>query len=304
MEENKNGPAEQAGTEPEEQPAAKVPEAMHAPEETAIPDPETIETEEQPTVNEKPESENMEVHHHGHVHETKKWKEYVFQFLMLFLAVFCGFLAEYQLEHVIEHNREKQFINSMISDLQDDLQYMDYCIGYEQVREKNLDTLNDLLNNPTLAKQQGDQLYYAARMGPRYEPFANNSRTFDQLRYSGGFRLIRNAAASDKIMGYYNHFTLIRLLEDNYNHEFDNYKRVAAGILDPGILRRQEGANGEIRISNDNPALQTYDPKLLKELSFHTLQMNGSRRSKLALIEKLKKAADELITFLKKSYHL
>ncbi len=27
----------------------------------------------------------MEVHHHGHVHEKKKWKEYLFQFLMLFL---------------------------------------------------------------------------------------------------------------------------------------------------------------------------------------------------------------------------
>jgi hypothetical protein len=37
----------------------------------------------------------MEVHHHGHVHEKKKWKEYLFQFFMLFLAVFCGFLAEY-----------------------------------------------------------------------------------------------------------------------------------------------------------------------------------------------------------------
>jgi hypothetical protein len=37
----------------------------------------------------------MEVHHHGHVHADKKWKEYFFQFLMLFLAVFCGFLAEW-----------------------------------------------------------------------------------------------------------------------------------------------------------------------------------------------------------------
>ncbi len=27
-------------------------------------------------------SEAMEVHHHGHVHEKKKWKEYLFQFLM------------------------------------------------------------------------------------------------------------------------------------------------------------------------------------------------------------------------------
>ena len=49
----------------------------------------------------KQATETMEVHHHGHVHEKKKWKEYLFQFLMLFLAVFCGFLAEYQLEQVL-----------------------------------------------------------------------------------------------------------------------------------------------------------------------------------------------------------
>ena len=59
----------------------------------------------------------MEVHHHGHVHHQKKWKEYLFQFLMLFLAVFCGFLAEYQLEHTIEKDREKQYRAFMIEDL-------------------------------------------------------------------------------------------------------------------------------------------------------------------------------------------
>jgi hypothetical protein len=58
------------------------------------------------TTNSKLQTSAMEVHHHGHVHEKKKWKEYVFQFFMLFLAVFCGFLAEYQLEHMIEKQRE------------------------------------------------------------------------------------------------------------------------------------------------------------------------------------------------------
>ena len=62
----------------------------------------------------------MDIHHHGHVHETKKWKEYLFQFFMLFLAVFCGFLAEYQLEHMIEKDRERQFISSLVDDLKDD----------------------------------------------------------------------------------------------------------------------------------------------------------------------------------------
>jgi hypothetical protein len=141
-------------------------------------------------------------------------------------------------------------------------------------------------------------------MGPRTNPFANNSRTFDQLKYSGGFRLIRNAESSNKIMEYYNQLSTIRLLEDNYNHEFDNFKKVAAKILDPGILRRQEGDKGKIRRSNDNPSLITYDAGQLKELGFHILQMNGSRRSRLLLLENMKTSGDDLVSFLKNKYHL
>lgn len=125
---------------------------------------------------------------------------------MLFLAVFCGFLAEYQLEHKIEKDRELQFIKSLTTDLQDDIISLNIVIVKEHKGIKSLDTLMDLLNNPQLAKQHGDQLYFAARTGPRSNPFANNSRTFDQLKNSGGFRLIRNTQASNKIMGYYNQF--------------------------------------------------------------------------------------------------
>jgi len=223
---------------------------------------------------------------------------------MLFLAVFCGFLSEYQLEHKIEKDKEKQFINSLVADLQDDEKILLAMIEAEQVGVANLDTLMNLLNNPAMAKQNGDQLYYVARMGPRYIPFANNSRTFDQLKFSGGFRLIRYPEASNKIMDYYNQFSLLRLLEGNYNQEFDNYKNNAAKILDPAILRRQETDKGVILRSTDNPALRTYDAELLKELGFHTLQMNGSRRSKLLILEELKKGAEELMVYLKNKYHL
>ena len=128
----------------------------------------------------------MEVHAHT---PRKKWTHYFWEFLMLFLAVFCGFLAEYQLEHKIEKDREKQFIKSLVADLQDDIKNLDAMIGFEQQGVAKLDTLINFLTNPALAKQNGDQLYYAARLGPRSQPFANNSRTFDQLKYSGGFAL-------------------------------------------------------------------------------------------------------------------
>jgi hypothetical protein len=223
---------------------------------------------------------------------------------MLFLAVFCGFLAEYQLEHKIEKDREKQFLNSLLADLHDDVTSLQETIEVEGMGITKLDTLIYLLNRPELAKQHGDQLYYVARVGPRSNPFGTNSRTFDQLKYSGGFRLIRNAEASNKIMGYYNQLSLIRLLEDNYNHEFDNYKRIGAKILDPGILRRQEKDDGRIQRSDDNPSLLTFDAGMLKELGFHTLQMNGSRRSKLVLLGNMKKSGEDLIAYLTKKYHL
>ncbi len=66
----------------------------------------------------------MEVHHHGHVHEKKKWKEYVFQFFMLFLAVTLGFFVENQREHYIENQRAKQYAGFMIADIKGILHFL------------------------------------------------------------------------------------------------------------------------------------------------------------------------------------
>jgi hypothetical protein len=50
-------------------------------------------------------SEKMEVHHSSHVQHSKKWKDYLYEFLMLFLAVTAGFFVENQREHFIENKR-------------------------------------------------------------------------------------------------------------------------------------------------------------------------------------------------------
>ncbi|HET9432281.1 MAG TPA: hypothetical protein VFO37_00930, partial [Chitinophagaceae bacterium] len=155
-----------------------------------------------------------------------------------------------------------------------------------------------------LARQHGDDLYYFARVGPRFVPFANNSKTFDQLRNSGGFRLISNSEVTDKIMSYYMQFPLYRQLEDIYNREFEDYKRTASKIIDPAIFKKQEQGNRSIRRGNSNPLLRTYEPGLLKEMGLWTVYLNGTRRSILQLNNSLKSNASELISFLKKEYHL
>ncbi len=99
---------------------SKNPTDEQQPEEI-IPVEETAMPEEEDTIIDQPQTDDMEVHHHTHTtHGKKNWKAYFWEFLMLFLAVFCGFLAEYQLEHKIEHDRELQFITSLVEDLQDD----------------------------------------------------------------------------------------------------------------------------------------------------------------------------------------
>src|SRR5215831_3659080 len=107
----------------------------------------------------KPQTEQMEVHHHPKV-EKKKFKEYFLEFLMIFLAVTLGFFAENIREHQVEATREVKYIKSLTEDLDDDVQNLDSMIAFEETGLKELDTLIDLLDDPALAKQNGDELYF------------------------------------------------------------------------------------------------------------------------------------------------
>jgi hypothetical protein len=245
----------------------------------------------------------MEVHHHPKV-EKKNFKEYLLEFFMLFLAVFLGFLAENIRERQFENHRELEYIKSLTADLNDDAHNLDSMMAFEQTGLRQLDTLISLLDDPGLAKQNGDEMYYVARQGPREYPFPVNSRTLDQLKGSGGFLLIKNVEASNQVINYYNQYSPIKLLENNYSLEFDDYKRVAAKIFDPAILRRQENNESYIMRSDDNPFLLSYDAKQLKELGFHVVQMSGSRRSKLRMLETQKSKALQLELYLEKEYGL
>ena len=58
----------------------------------------------------------MEVHHHpDNHHNSKKWKEYFSEFLMIFLAVTLGFFAENIREHLTNSAKEKEYIAGFIS---------------------------------------------------------------------------------------------------------------------------------------------------------------------------------------------
>ena len=244
--------------------------------------------------------------HAPHVHHSsgKKFSQYFYEFLMLFLAVFFGFMAEYYLEHQIEKEKEGQFIKSLVSDLKDDIKLLDQNMTLQKSGLILMDSLLTMVSDPELVKVKSDDVYYAARVGPRLGILLNNTKTFDQLKNSGGFRLIRKTETSDKIMFYYNQFPIVRLLEEIYMDEFSEYKIIGSKIFDPIVLRKMEMEDGSIRRTLIHPELRTYDIELLKELGFFIVQINGSRRSILRSEDGIKKSAKDLVEYLEKNYEM
>ncbi|HVT85156.1 MAG TPA: hypothetical protein VHD35_08120 [Chitinophagaceae bacterium] len=245
----------------------------------------------------------MDVHHHPHS-EGKRLKHYLFEFFMLFLAVFCGFLAENIREHNIEKEKEKEFIGSLVSDLKDDTTIIASHITNMEKSILLFDTLSQLLQSPDSAKKYGADIYYTSRMGIRQSPLANNSRTFDQLKNSGGFRLIRKQETCGRIMNYYSLFPELRMMEEIFNTENTAFKEVASHIMDHTIYQRQVNPDGSLKRIPGDLALLTYNPSLLRQLGFYAVEMNGSRQGMTPLLKKMKQVAGELLGYLKQEYHL
>ena len=167
-----------------------------------------------------------------------------------------------------------------------------------------MDSMISILNTPAQLNSNAGNLYFLARLAPRLNPLSTNNRTFEQLKNSGNFRLIRNLESSNKIMTYYEKFALIRLLESVNETEFTEYKKVAAKIFSPAVFLSSEGKNDEIKRLDYNPHLRTTDIELFQELSIFAVYMHGTKKGILGTDEALKTAGAELIEYLQKEYHL
>ena len=245
----------------------------------------------------------MEVHAHTHT-ARKKWTHYLWEFLMLFLAVFCGFLAEYQLEHKIEKDRERQYISSLYEDLKENDKMFNQVLILQKIRIDRMDSMINMLNHPESIRGKEGLLYYFARVSPRLQTLTVNNRTFEQLKNSGSFRLIRKIETSNRIMAYYENIPLIRQIEGLYFGEFDHYKTMASQIFDPAVFTSMEMKSGEINRTDQNPPLQSYGPGLIKQLSLFAVYMNGSGRGIIQQVAELKQKGEAMIDYLQKEYHL
>ena len=222
---------------------------------------------------------------------------------MLFLAVFCGFLAEYQLEHVIEKQKEKQYIQSMIEDLQADTANLQKSITAYLTHKYNFDTVQNLYKliasgyNNTLRRNLGRIM--------QYRDFIPTDKTLQQLKNSGGLRLIRNKRAVDGISLYDSKLKDHDKATADVRDVFGDVDRLGSEIFDNQQL------NEDKKVMSIEQLEKTEKKYLLKE-DKATLGKYYNRIEIYRFLKKLvynrlaglKKQATDLMVLLKDEYHL
>ena len=167
----------------------------------------------------------------------KSWTDYLFEFTVPFLAVTAAFLLNAERESYVERQLERQYVNSMVEDLQLDTAYMNSRKKFIQITIQRLDTLIKYLHRP-----EPKTIYkiYNASSGFMYAGpiFRANDRTLQQLKNTGGLRLIRNKDISDKIVVYDRKIIEnIMFQEAAIENARNDCKEVFGEILEVGILQ-------------------------------------------------------------------
>jgi hypothetical protein len=149
----------------------------------------------------QPTTDNMEVHHHPHVHHSKKWKNYLYEFLMLFLAVTAGFFVENLRENYIEHHRAKQFSKQLLADLRLDSLMFENWNRNIQGMQKGHDSLLYLLIQKTGATDK-EILETLLPITFVFDAPATTT-TYNQMKTSGSLRYIENTELTADLQHYY-----------------------------------------------------------------------------------------------------
>ena len=239
----------------------------------------------------------MEVHHHAHT-PRKKWTHYFWEFLMLFLAVTLGFFVENQREHYVEHQREKQYAGLLIADLESDTTFFNKEATRLSGLQNRFDTLINLLRQPVSAPNNliTNQLFHINYVSDAKLIAA----TYNQMKASGSLRYIKNPRLIASLQEYYE-IQLPRCIKSSES-SMQFFREYLLTFFINNVRHKKSQANGILK--DDQSLIIGRSPDADQRLSniiekAQTILMIASR-----FYEQTYKKGNELISLLKKEYHL
>ena len=197
----------------------------------------------------------MEQQHLDQFSPKKKWYVYFIDFSMLFVAVTLGFLAENVRDQQTDKNREISYLKNVHEDLLVDINKFELVISSNNLRLLMLDSLHMEINK---ASPDLPSLYYYIRNLALRTTFESSHLGLDQIKASGGFRLIQNAKIIAGIQDYERRLNSAMKLEEIRERTLEQARFKMAVVFDAGTLyqmtKNQSMFKGEKTVRFKRPA--------------------------------------------------
>jgi len=133
----------------------------------------------------------MEVHHHAEPHhKRKKFREYLFDFLMIFLAVTLGFFAETLREHFGENSRARILAKSLFEDVCKDTADLNRIITFSEAKIRSIEAARSMLEQPR-SEWNDSLINFGFLQFVTANEFDKTQGTYEQLKNSGSLRYFK-----------------------------------------------------------------------------------------------------------------
>ena len=261
------------------------------------------------SVNEQPQLEAMEVHHHAHHNHGKKtWKNYFWEFFMLFAAVFSGSMAELQVEHYIENQREHKYAQTLLEDMANDTLDLSGDIKFWDMIASKVDTIRTEIDKPK-AMRNSLLVYRCAAILNTNNSFLYHDRTIQQLKSSGNFRLMREGKIADSLVEY------DAWIQKTLNQIEDIHSQIMSPEL--GTLRNQLFNSkffGKFNSRSKLDSAALAEPHIIEiregkeDILFQFYNMlndyKGNNKARVFFLKQQLRRATNIIAMIKENYHL
>ena len=181
----------------------------------------------------------MEQQHLDQFSPKKKWYVYFIDFIMLFVAVTLGFLAENVRDQQTDKNREISYLKNVHEDLLVDINKFELVISSNNLRLLMLDSLHMEINK---ASPDLPSLYYYIRNLALRTTFESSHLGLDQIKASGGFRLIQNAKIIAGIQDYERTLNNAMKAEEGRERTLEQARFKMAVVFDAGTVYQMKMA--------------------------------------------------------------
>lgn len=224
----------------------------------------------------------------------KRWTEYILEFFMLFFAVFLGFIAENWREHLVESKKESDYMHALLLDLKTDTALIAYAITYNTNVYEADSSILQLLKLPVKDAETMSKMYQLNPIVQNFDYEINDSKTFDQLKSSGDYRLIKNKDVRNGIAKYYQRISTTRVFSNEIQRSLESTYTYSFKIFDQYSFDSNTGKMVPL-ITEDEAIIKEYSNRLYHLASSYKIYNNR-------FLKGLQKEATDLITLLNHTY--